>query len=170
MVGTGNPLFFYIFYRFTNGILLRTRRKTKVKSRQGNAPRLASLLRCPPGARRLPPPPTSGTAGFRGANVDGSGRASRGSGVRRKRGVSHLPLPSCQSAFGTGTTTSASPEKGQPCPARSPPRLAGQPSEGGCARWDRDAFGEWWERLRAFGVPYCALLSPRGLFQSVIYF
>lgn len=113
MVGTGNPLFFYIFYRFTNGILLRTRRKTKVKSRQGNAPRLASLLRCPPGAQRLPPPPSSGTAGLRGANVDGSGRASRGSGGRRKRGVSHLPLPSCQSAFGTGATTSASPEKAQ---------------------------------------------------------
>lgn len=35
MVGTGNPLFFYIFYRFTNGILLRTRRKRKIKSRQG---------------------------------------------------------------------------------------------------------------------------------------
>lgn len=53
-------------------------------------------------------------------------------------------------------------------PPRRRPRNAGRPSEGGCARWDRDAFGERWERLRAFGVPYCVLL--RGLFQSAIYF
>lgn len=48
MVGTGNPLFFnfFFFYRFTNGILLRTKRKIKSESEQGNASQLASILLC----------------------------------------------------------------------------------------------------------------------------
>lgn len=46
MVGTGNPLFFnfFFFYRFTNGILLRMKRKIKSESEQGNASQLASIL------------------------------------------------------------------------------------------------------------------------------
>lgn len=80
MVGTGNPLFFYIFYRFTNGILLRTRRKTKIKSRQGHASRLASLLRTPPGSPAASPssPRGSGQQTAAGERPGGAGHGGSG--------------------------------------------------------------------------------------------
>lgn len=69
----------------------------------------------------------------------------------------------------------------------APPAAPGQPQLGtallssfpraacelGCgflhAGGTEEASGEQWEWLRGLGVPYCTLLSPQCVFQSVIY-
>lgn len=154
MVGTGNPLFFYIFYRFTNGILLRTRRKTKIKSRQGHASRLASLLHTPPGSPAVSPSSPRGSG-----QQTAAGERSGGAG----HGGSGMPA-GCPPPRGHRDRSSASLGKPPPRPAPS------QPPQRGRGRWDGDTSGERGERPGGVGGLYGTLLSARGVLQSVIYF
>jgi len=147
MVGTGNPLFFYIFYRFTNGILLGMRRKTKIKPCQGNASRLASLLRWPQEPGGFPLLPAAARQGQGGEHP--GDRGAEEAGWQRP-----AQLPAC---LWDWDRCSCLPGAAPALPRSLGAVLVGQPSEGGWAPRDRGASGEQWEGRRGLGVPSCTL-------------